>query len=118
MCYSGHINKNLFINKNTIYNTTLLDTRSQVTIIQGHPTNLENLDNKTGLIKGLGGKLTPGTWVHRFLTIDNRLPIKAKCLIHLNLENILGMDVIGHHVTNKNETIPKTNLAIAKWTAI
>lgn len=28
------------------------------------------------------------------------------------------MDVIGHHTTNKGVTIPKNNLAIAKWTTI
>ena len=74
-------------------------------MVQGHPTNLGNPNNKAGLIEGLGGKLTSGTWVHRFLTIDD------KCLMDPNLENILGMDVIGYHVTNKNTTIPK-------WTVI
>lgn len=59
----------------------LLDSASQVTMIQRYPTNLENFNNKKGVIEGLGGKLTPGTGVHRFLTIDDRPLIKAKCLI-------------------------------------
>lgn len=42
-------------------------------------------------------------------------PVKAKLAEGPNLENIPGMDVIGH---NKDLTIPKTNLAIAKCTTI
>lgn len=61
-----------FVNKNTTYNTMLLDTGSQVAMIQGHPTNIENLKIKTGLTEGIRRKLTPGTWVHRSLTLDDR----------------------------------------------
>lgn len=50
----------------------LLDTGSQVAMIQGHPTNIENLKIKTGLTEGIRRKLTPGTWVHRSLTLDDR----------------------------------------------
>lgn len=70
------------------------------------------------MIEGLGGKLTPGTWIYRFLTIDDRPPIKINCLLGPNLENIFRMDIIGHHITNKDVTIPKTNLAIAKGTSV
>lgn len=53
-----------------------------------------------------------------FLTINDRPPVKAKLLIELNLENILGMKVIGQHVNNKDINIPNNNLTIVKWTAI
>lgn len=39
-------------------------------------------------------------------------------LIGPNLENIVGMDIVRHHIKNKDATIPKTNLAMAKQTAI
>lgn len=35
-----------FVNKNTTYGTILLDTGSRVAMIQGHPTNRENLKIK------------------------------------------------------------------------
>lgn len=31
-----------------------------------------------------------------------------------NLENIVGMDIVRHHITNKDVTIPKAILATAK----
>lgn len=41
-------------------------TGYQVTMIQGKPIKTERLKNKIRSIEGLGGKLTPGTWVDRF----------------------------------------------------
>lgn len=41
-------------------------------------------------------KINPGTMVYRFLTVGDRSLIKDKSLIGSNLENILGLDVIGH----------------------
>lgn len=41
-------------------------------------------------------KINPGTMVYRFLTIGDRSLIKDRSLIGSNLENILGLDVIGH----------------------
>lgn len=86
--HSGHFNGNPLCKYKHMCTTMLLDTGFQVTMIQGYPTNLENFKNKTGVIKRLEGKLTPGTWVHRFLTIDGP-----------DLENIFRMDVIAHHIT-------------------
>lgn len=45
-------------------------------------------------------------------------PVKAKLVKGPNLENIPDMDVIGHYITKKDLTIAKTNLCIAKCTAI
>lgn len=63
----------------------LLDIGSQVAMIQRYHTNLENLKNKTELTEGLGGKLTPGTWVYSFLTTDNRpgyMPYRSQIRNH------------------------------------
>lgn len=43
-----------FVTKNTTYTNMLLDTDSQVTVMQGYSTNLETFNNKKGLIEGLG----------------------------------------------------------------
>lgn len=60
-CHSSHFTRNPFCKYKHMYTMILLNTGFQVTMIQGYPTNLENFKNKTGVIKRLGGKLTPGT---------------------------------------------------------
>lgn len=78
-----------FVNKYTSYDTMLLDTGSQVTMMQGYSTYLEIFNDRKGLIDGLGENLTPRTWAMVSLQLMTDHPLKLNALEVLIWETFL-----------------------------